>query len=105
MSDQHCAGAGRLSASEPSSDPAISDLVAALIPSEPNQQSIDELITCAERRLVRASERTERARIEFSDAVEALTQARQARVDWMAANPDPQIEFPFPPSQTGDSHG
>lgn len=105
MSDQHCAGAGRFFASAHVSDPALSELTAALTPSVPTLESVSELIACAERRLVRASERMERAQTEFSDAVEALTQARQAKEDWIAANPDPQIEFPFSTSLTGASHG
>ena len=63
----------------------------ALTAAEPTLERHEELVACAERRVRRASERLERAKTELAEAAEALVTAREARADWIANSPDPQM--------------
>jgi hypothetical protein len=51
----------------------------------------EEVVRLAERRVRRAAERRQAIEAEHAQAEQALTDARQARADWVAASPDPQI--------------
>ncbi|WCT78896.1 hypothetical protein [Novosphingobium humi] len=64
-----------------------------LTPSDPTLESIEEVISCAERRVKRAGERLARAQKELGDAAAALVLARDDRAAWLVANPDPQLEM------------
>lgn len=80
--------AGQLRAQEPHN--ALPD---GLTPADPTLESIEEIISCAERRVKRAGERLERAQVELGDAAAALVHAREERSAWVVANPDPQMEM------------
>ncbi|MDE1914713.1 MAG: hypothetical protein KGJ57_17565 [Sphingomonadales bacterium] len=66
---------------------------AGLIPADPTAESIEEIVACAERRVVRAAVRLERAQREHDEAVTALRFARENRRAWKAAHPDDQFEM------------
>lgn len=51
----------------------------------------EEIVRLAERRVSRAAERRVAIEAEHAQAEQALADARQARADWVAACPDPQI--------------
>lgn len=51
----------------------------------------EEVVRLAERRVRRAAERRQTIEAEHAQAEQALADARQARADWVAASPDPQI--------------
>ncbi|GGN49503.1 hypothetical protein GCM10011349_20190 [Novosphingobium indicum] len=63
----------------------------ALTAAEPTLERHEEIVACAERRVRRASERLDRAQTELAEAAEALITAREARTEWIANNPDPQL--------------
>lgn len=64
-----------------------------LTPAEPTLESVEELVSCAERRVKRAVERLASAQREVADAAAALTRATEDRAAWIIANPDPQLEM------------
>ncbi|MBB3956861.1 hypothetical protein [Novosphingobium sediminicola] len=64
-----------------------------LTPSEPTLESIEEIISCAERRVKRAGLRLERAQEELGGAAAALVRAREDKAAWLLANPQDQLEM------------
>jgi hypothetical protein len=64
-----------------------------LTPAEPTLESLEEVVSCAERRVKRAAEKHERAQVELGDAAAALTLARGELSAWVEAHPEPQMEM------------
>lgn len=65
--------------------------LAKVRPVPPSLNSLEELVTCCERRLKRAEAKLQGAQMEFTEACAALERARANRADWIANNPDPQL--------------
>lgn len=68
-------------------------MIEGLTPSEPTLESIEEIISCAERRVKRAGLKLERAQDELGASAEALVRARDAKAAWLLANPQDQMEM------------
>lgn len=64
-----------------------------LTPAEPTLESLEEVVSCAERRVKRAGLRLERAQEELGAAAAALVRAREDKAAWLLANPQDQMEM------------
>lgn len=62
-------------------------MIEGLTPAEPTLDGLEEIVSCAERRVKRAATRMERAQAELGDAAAALVQARDERAAFIAADP------------------
>lgn len=67
----------------------------AWMPPEPSLEQHNEIVTCCERRFLRADEKLAAAATEHNDSHAALCAARAARAAFVAANPDPQLGITF----------
>jgi squalene cyclase len=61
------------------------------MPLLPSLDAHEELVRLIERRVKRAGHRRAAAEAEEAEALQALTEARNDRSEWIRANPDPQI--------------
>lgn len=63
----------------------------ALFAVPPDMRRIEELVQCCERRKASAARKLASAQAEVAAAQAAYEQAIEARNDWIANNPDPQL--------------
>jgi hypothetical protein len=75
--------------------PSRAEIEAALTASPASLDQHNELIAHAERRLARAREKVDAAAMEMAEAMIALGSAKAARDEFIANNPDPQLEMPI----------
>lgn len=68
-------------------------MITGLTPSAPTLESMEELVSCAERRVKRAAYKLDRQERELGDAAAALVKARDDLAAWIAAHPEPQMEM------------
>lgn len=64
---------------------------AHLFAGPPDLRRIEELVRCCERRKARAAEKMAAAKAESAAADAAYERAVEARADWIAHTPDPQL--------------
>ena len=55
--------------------------------------SLEEVVSCCERRCLRAAVRYQRAKDEMGEAAVSLAQAKDELAAWALANPDDQLEM------------
>lgn len=73
--------------------PDVATIQRAMTPLEPSLDRHNEIVACCERRFLRADEKLSAAAAEHNDSHAALRAAREARAQYIAENPDPQLSI------------